>query len=76
MEHVAKESLGQVLRARRLVLGRTQERVAELTGVTAEAIRKLESGNSRDPHVSTIKGLASALELPATALFEIACESL
>jgi transcriptional regulator with XRE-family HTH domain len=43
---------------RSCVMGLTAGRVAELAGISAELLRKLESGDSDNPQAKTIKGLA------------------
>lgn len=54
--------LGKNLRAARQGLGLTQEEVAERSGVQAGEISRIERG-LRDPKVSTLEKLASALNL-------------
>jgi transcriptional regulator with XRE-family HTH domain len=53
--------LGPRVRERRRALGLSQERIAHEAGVTMSAIQRLESGFIRDPHYSTLEGIAHAL---------------
>jgi predicted nucleotidyltransferase len=53
--------LGESIRTRRLEAGMTAARLAAAAGVTENAIRKLESGDSAEPRFSTGVRLARAL---------------
>jgi uncharacterized protein len=66
MEHTTR--LGARIRARRKEVGMTAGRLAAAAGVTENAIRKLESGDSAEPRFSTGVRIAQALELSADAL--------
>ncbi len=54
---------GERLRARRRQVGLTAARLATLVGVTENAIRKLEAGDSAEPRFSTGMRIAQALAL-------------
>jgi len=56
------------MKARRRELGMTAARLASLAGVTENAIRKLESGDSSEPRFSTGMHIADALQLPPSEL--------
>ncbi|TWD84472.1 putative ATPase [Kribbella amoyensis] len=69
------ETFAALLRSRRLALGLTQERLAELAGVSPQAIGMLERGVRRFPQRTTLDKLGDAFELtPAerTAFEQIA----
>jgi transcriptional regulator with XRE-family HTH domain len=57
---------GELLRRYRIVAGLTQEELAERAGLSARAIRALESGAHRSPRKDTLNLLAAALELTST----------
>jgi transcriptional regulator with XRE-family HTH domain len=59
--------LGENLRGARKALKLTQEQVAERSGVHPTEVSRIESGK-RDPHLSTIRKLARAVEVEPAAL--------
>lgn len=61
--------LGERVRVRRLEIGMTQERLAELLGVTFQQVQKYEKGVNRVA-VSRLLDIASALQLNACDLIE------
>jgi transcriptional regulator with XRE-family HTH domain len=61
--------LGQRVRARRLELGMSQERLAELLGVTFQQVQKYEMGVNRIA-ASRLYDIARALDLPVARFFE------
>jgi transcriptional regulator with XRE-family HTH domain len=61
--------VGQRVRSRRLELGMSQERLAELLGVTFQQVQKYEKGVNRIA-VSRLFDIANALEMPAGRFFE------
>lgn len=60
-------NLGKNLRAARKKLGLTQEEVAQRSGVQAGEISRIEQGK-RDPRVSTVEKLATAVEVEPARL--------
>lgn len=62
-------NLGKNLRAARKKLELTQEQVSERSGVQAGEVSRIERG-LRDPQVSTVEKLASAVELPPGRLLD------
>jgi len=54
-------NLGDNLRAARKALDMSQEQVAELSGVHATEVSRIEAGK-RDPRVSTVERLAKAVQ--------------
>ena len=60
--------LGARIRSRRREVGMTAARLAAAAGVTENAIRKLESGDSAEPRFSTGVRIAQALELSSDEL--------
>lgn len=61
--------LGKNLRTARKRLGLTLEEVAERSGVQAGEVSRIERG-LRDPQVSTLEKLATAVELPPGRLLD------
>lgn len=59
-------TIGQRVRTRRLEIGMSQERLAELLGLTFQQVQKYEKGVNRIA-VSRLIDIADALELPAAA---------
>lgn len=57
-----------VLRERRKELGMSQEEVARRAGVSLNLINRLERGVVADPHISTLFGIASALDTKVSVL--------
>lgn len=58
-------SFGPLLRANRLRAGRTQDELAELSGVSARTISLLETGRRQRPRLTSARALADALGLDA-----------
>lgn len=56
-------SLGTHVRRRRDSLGLSREALAQASGISAEAIRKLETGRSATPEFFTVVRIAGPLEL-------------
>jgi len=63
-----KQAFGTSVRHHRRAAGMTQERLAELVEVSIETIGKIERGVAA-PSFDTAEKIASALDLPAVALF-------
>ena len=61
--------LGQRVRSRRLEIGMSQERLAELLGVTFQQVQKYEKGVNRIA-ASRLFDIASALQQPVSRFFE------
>ncbi|MDX2274186.1 MAG: helix-turn-helix transcriptional regulator [Hyphomonadaceae bacterium] len=61
--------LGQKVRTRRLEIGMSQERLAELLGVTFQQVQKYEKGVNRMA-ASRLFAIAAALEMPISRFFE------
>jgi transcriptional regulator with XRE-family HTH domain len=61
--------VGQRVRSRRLEVGMSQERLAELLGVTFQQVQKYEKGVNRIA-VSRLWDIATALELPVARFFD------
>jgi transcriptional regulator with XRE-family HTH domain len=60
--------VGARIRAARKAAGLTQEAVAYRAGVTAKAYGDLERGTVKDPHYSTLLGIAEAVGVPVEEL--------
>lgn len=61
--------LGQRVRSRRLEIGMSQERLAELLGVTFQQVQKYEKGVNRIA-ASRLHDIAAALDQPVARFFE------
>lgn len=61
--------VGQRVRTRRLEIGMSQERLAELLGVTFQQVQKYEKGVNRIA-VSRLWDISVALEMPVSRFFE------
>jgi transcriptional regulator with XRE-family HTH domain len=61
--------LGQRVRSRRLEIGMSQERLAELLGVTFQQVQKYEKGVNRIA-ASRLHDIALALDMPVARFFE------
>jgi transcriptional regulator with XRE-family HTH domain len=61
--------VGQRVRTRRLEIGMSQERLAELLGVTFQQVQKYEKGVNRIA-VSRLWDISLALEMPVSRFFE------
>ncbi len=67
--NVVDQELGARVRRRRLELGMSQERLAELLGVTFQQVQKYEKGVNRIA-ASRLYDIAHALDMPAARFFE------
>lgn len=63
------KKIGQRVRSRRLEIGMSQERLAELLGVTFQQVQKYEKGVNRIA-ASRLFDIAASLEMPAARFFE------
>ena len=61
--------LGERVRARRLEIGLSQEKLAEILGVTFQQVQKYEKGVNRIA-ASRLFAIAAALEVPVARFFE------
>src|SRR5215470_13945198 len=61
--------LGQRVRSRRLEIGMSQERLAELLGVTFQQVQKYEKGVNRIA-ASRLHDIAASLDMPVARFFE------
>ena len=61
--------LGQRVRARRLEIGMSQERLAGILGVTFQQVQKYEKGVNRIA-ASRLFDIASAIDMPIARLFD------
>jgi transcriptional regulator with XRE-family HTH domain len=58
------DPIGERIRKARKAAGLTQEDLAQGAGVRLNAIARLERGESRDPHYSTLRGIARTVGVP------------
>lgn len=63
-----RAEIGSVVRAKRKALGMSQEAVARELGVSWNTVQRLEAGDVLDPHLSTLRGLARALDTTVAEL--------
>ena len=63
------KKVGQRVRSRRLEIGMSQEKLAELLGVTFQQVQKYEKGVNRIA-VSRLLDIANALEVSASRFFD------
>ena len=61
--------LGQRVRTRRLEIGMSQEKLAEVLGVTFQQVQKYEKGVNRSA-ASRLFAISGALDLPVARFFE------
>lgn len=61
--------IGQRVRSRRLEIGMSQERLAELLGVTFQQVQKYEKGVNRIA-ASRLHDISNALDMPVSRFFE------
>lgn len=61
MEHTTRTAMGRRIKTTRRAKGLTAAELARKTGVTENAIRKLESGDSKEPRFTTAMRIADAL---------------
>ncbi|MBA2519618.1 MAG: helix-turn-helix domain-containing protein [Chloroflexia bacterium] len=76
MTDPATASFGPLLRRHRRAAGLSQAELAERAGLSAAAVRALESGRRAAPRPFTMRALADALALPCPALPETDCTAL
>jgi transcriptional regulator with XRE-family HTH domain len=62
--------IGERIRALRTARGLSQEEVARRTGIGLKSYGDLERGRTKDPHYSTLRGVARALEVRVEELLE------
>jgi transcriptional regulator with XRE-family HTH domain len=62
--------IGERIRALRTARGLSQEEVARRTGIGLKSYGDLERGRTRDPHYSTLRGVARALDVGVEDLLE------
>ena len=61
--------IGERVRARRLAISMSQERLAELVGITFQQVQKYEKGVNRIA-ASRLLEICNALEIPVASLFD------
>jgi transcriptional regulator with XRE-family HTH domain len=57
-------AIGDRVRELRDSKGLTQPKLAHMAGITERALRDLEKGETKNPSMATVKGLATALGVP------------
>lgn len=73
--HQIDEAVGSRIRARRAMLGMSQEKLAGAVGVTFQQIQKYESGANR-VSASRLQAIADALDVRPSYFFDGAAEAL
>ncbi len=56
------------IRAQRHKAGFSQDKLSKIAGTTLATITKIETGQTPDPRISTVKRLADALNITVAAL--------
>ena len=64
-----RKSFSEVLRKKRLALNLSQEKLADKSGLSMRSISLLEN-NKRQPSISTIYALSTALEISMSAFLK------
>jgi transcriptional regulator with XRE-family HTH domain len=67
----ADQKIGDQVRARRLLIGMTQERLGDALGVSFQQVQKYEKGANRIS-ASRLRQIAAALEVPVTHFYDAA----
>lgn len=67
--NIKDKKIGQRVRTRRLNIGMSQEKLAELLGLTFQQVQKYEKGANRIA-ASRLHDIATALEMPVAEFFE------
>jgi len=67
--NVIDRKIGQRVRSRRLEIGMSQEKLAELLGVTFQQVQKYEKGVNRIA-ASRLHDISTALDMPVARFFE------
>jgi transcriptional regulator with XRE-family HTH domain len=67
--NVIDRKIGQRVRSRRLEIGMSQEKLAELLGVTFQQVQKYEKGVNRIA-ASRLHDISAALDMPVARFFE------
>ena len=62
-------AIGEQVRARRLVVGLTQEKLGDALGVTFQQVQKYEKGANRIS-ASRLRQIATALDVPITRFYD------
>ncbi|MGQ4272201.1 helix-turn-helix domain-containing protein [Nocardiopsis changdeensis] len=60
---------GECIRKLRMARGWSARQLASFANIDASVVTHLESGKARKPQVSTLRDLASALDIPLAELF-------
>lgn len=67
--NIIDRKIGQRVRSRRLEIGMSQEKLAELLGVTFQQVQKYEKGVNRIA-ASRLHDISAALDMPVARFFE------
>jgi len=70
MENVKDKMLAKRIRELRNKRGMSQEKLARLAGISYNTIVKIESGESKNPTIQTMAGIAKALNVPLDELIK------
>lgn len=62
------DNIGERVRAKRQALDLTQEALARRAEVSLNLINRVERGETRDPHISTLSSIAEALGVSVAEL--------
>ncbi len=69
---MSKEKLliGETIRKYRLQKGMSQDKLSKLADVAFHTVVKIESGNTPNPTIDTVKKIAAALDISVDALLK------
>ena len=62
--------LAETLRTKRKAVGLTQQQVAVRADLGLSSYREIEKGRANNPHIDTLRNIATALNVPLYTLLE------
>ena len=65
-----KSMIGETIRKYRLQKGMSQDKLSKLADVAFHTVVKIESGNTPNPTIDTVKKIASALDISVDELLK------
>lgn len=67
---ITSKEMGEMIRTRRRELGISQEKLAEMLGVSYQQVQRYENGNNK-LNVENLQVIANFLSLPVTDFFKV-----
>jgi len=65
-----KSMIGETIKKYRLQKGMSQDKLSKLADVAFHTVVKIESGNTPNPTIDTVKKIAAALDISVDALLK------